>query len=504
MASLDDMANAKAVNASMSANEGSGSGVDSENSKSDRERVPKAHSLVHSLSQDRPPMTVETETVEALPTLQVSNAPEGPRLKKSSETFGKTRKKKKLRSLGSSATAGQSNILSPASAVAAAANAANTSASSTTKADVFAAKLASAVDEANSSDSDETFVYESTPYVVPRYSRPGSISSLSGTPREPVASSNHARRYQSGRISGTSHPPNFGISFGEGSLSNVPGSYKASHDVLDARKVYSIDDDEEEYDEESEMLPLNRPYDPRSRRALPRKLLQTPLYDSYGRPLSHIRRQPILDPYRSSGKSNHLRTVLCLVLGLLVATLFGFSLGFILASNKPLQHVKVKNITDVLVSEEELIWNMHVQAFNPGFLAVEISHMDLSVFARPHPRDTDPTFDDLSISLPWPGGDGDGDGSDVPPALLLGRVNEFDTALVFQSGFFSRHAKVSVGEVELNNPGNATEEGQRRWKSILKNRFDLIVRGVLKYELPLSSVVRTAAIQSSILVDPDA
>ena len=88
--------------------------------------------------------------------------------------------------------------------------------------------------------------------------------------------------------------------------------------------------------------------------------------------------------------------------------------------------------------------------------------------------------------------------------MLLGRIFEFDSPLIFEASPLRHRPQSSVGELRLSKPGNETEEGgTERWEKVIQHPFELIVRGVLKYQLPLSSRVRTASIRASVIVHPD-
>ena len=115
--------------------------------------------------------------------------------------------------------------------------------------------------------------------------------------------------------------------------------------------------------------------------------------------------------------------------------------------------------------------------------------------------------------LPWPpfsSDDGVDEGTDPienpepgTQKMLLGRVLEFDSPLVFDAGPVRRTPASSVGEIRLAKPGNKTEVGgSARWEHVLQHPFDLIVRGVVKYQLPLGSKTRSAKIGSRVRVLP--
>ena len=55
----------------------------------------------------------------------------------------------------------------------------------------------------------------------------------------------------------------------------------------------------------------------------------------------------------------------------------------------------------------------------------------------------------------------------------------------------------------MARPGNKTEKGgTERWERVVLHPFELIVRGVLRYQTPLSGRWRTASIGASVMVNP--
>ena len=88
--------------------------------------------------------------------------------------------------------------------------------------------------------------------------------------------------------------------------------------------------------------------------------------------------------------------------------------------------------------------------------------------------------------------------------MLLGRIFHFDQPLTFEGSPIKHHLHYSVGELRLTHPGNKTEiGGSQRWEEVLKHPFELIVRGVLKYQLPVNAKETTAAVGASVLVHPE-
>jgi len=121
--------------------------------------------------------------------------------------------------------------------------------------------------------------------------------------------------------------------------------------------------------------------------------------------------------------------------------------------------------------------------------------------ALPSPRDHYHAYDGVDEGTDPPD-------EDLPEqdkeTMLLGRIFNFDSVLTFDASPFQRSRSVSQGELRLGKPGNKTEEGgTARWERVLQHPFELIVRGVLKYQLPLSGRTRTAPIASSVRINPD-
>jgi hypothetical protein len=203
---------------------------------------------------------------------------------------------------------------------------------------------------------------------------------------------------------------------------------------------------------------------------------------------------------------------------------------FVVALNRALLDVSITGIQNVLASEAELMLDLEISAVNPNLFIITVTDLDVNVFAesayvgttnewRHNKSDTmsngfrsQSTKGVIAVSSPWwwpdDGVDEGTDPIDDPTPgvqkLLLGRVLEFDSPLVFESSPLMRSSSSSTGEIRLAKPGNKTEEGgTQRWERVLQHPFDLIVRGVIKYQLPISSKTRSAKIGSRIKVLPD-
>jgi len=213
--------------------------------------------------------------------------------------------------------------------------------------------------------------------------------------------------------------------------------------------------------------------------------------------------------------------------------------AFLFAISKPLTDVEILEIQHVLASEQELMLDLVVEATNPNLLPISITNMDVDIFAkskfvgsekwwRDHPnlpsssehitkrrqghRQTTPSngdedrseadalqFFDHDRSDHFPDG-----GASNKQTMLLGHVHQFDNPLTFDGSFWRRQAHYSTASLRLNKPGNQTElGGTERWERVLQHPFDLIVRGVLNYQIPLGGAKHKASVSSSILVHPE-
>jgi hypothetical protein len=198
-------------------------------------------------------------------------------------------------------------------------------------------------------------------------------------------------------------------------------------------------------------------------------------------------------------------------------------------STKSLRDVHIKELQNVLASEQEIMLDLHVHAINPNIAAITVSQLDINLFAkskhvrtgsfwrdgdrpRPHhPRiessDAIATANASEADLGAAGGVDEGTDPMPDPDLqtmLLGRILRFDSPLVFEPSPIYLQPSSSVGEVRLSKPGNRTEEGgSGRWEEVLQHPFELIVRGVINYTPPLSSKPRSANIAGTVMVIPE-
>lgn len=538
-------------------------------------------------------MIVETETVSSIPQVSLgvgssergnaARADQTLRLKPSNETI-RPRKEKKKNRRPNTLTAGHGS----------------------SKADIFEAKVASAVDEADVSDSDETFVYESNPPdpYPPRQSRyhsrtpsatsmasqvdqlagrartirdgPPSLtgkrsmkftnntynSSLDGEGAEPdgnripsrVDGTGTPRHHQIGRHgrngghqslldsdspfpqSQVKSPRHFiGSGYRHSRHSNIRTSpnYRTMNSSKKAGEVYGYDFDAEGADDERTPL-VGTPRGTRNRHGR--------------RPNSASLRQM---EYMAQRQRSYLsRYGSCVIITLLLFIIAGGATSFIVAATKPLVDVQVVAIQNVLASEQELMLDLNVQAVNPNLFPVTIDDTDVNIFAKSRFVGTDKLWrehgdkeldrfprteqrrrrwqlsqtvrcqghKDCAVETMSGGSpsehvrDGIDKGTDPipsdpegdPQTMLLGRVFHFDSPLSFEASPWSQLASSSKGQIRLARPGNKTEEGgTERWERVLQHPFELIVRGVVKYQLPLTSRFHSESVSSSVKVVPN-
>ena len=509
--------------------------------------------------QPEPPrtMTVETETVTSMPQLlgpdrsgRDRDGTGSVRTKPSIETIRPKKKKERSRK-APSVHAG----------------------TLTSKADLFEAKVANAVDEADSDDSEETFVYESNPPDT----RPGrhhsrTPSATSSASQEPFGKgSKHGLRNGSQAIPGkksmkfsnstyNNHLDGESGPEGRGSQRNnssTPRHHLISRhgrphhaSILDADSTFAQNvKPNSPRSSTNNLSRFSRPNSPRTVNgrpaATPRKGEAFDPYDAADderapligsvrvnrtrhsrRPHSATFRQLEYNEPADRGLCGGWLSFICLGLAVLIACV-GIT-TFVMALNRPLLDVSIKHIQNVLASEQELMLDLHVEALNTNLFAITVNDLDVNLFAEsPYLGSSSHWQGQRQKSAlrwvsrekissfgfdwpPWDSKDGVDEGTDPiddpesgTQKMLLGRVLEFDSPLLFESSPLRRMNHSSVGEIRLARPGNKTEvEGSAKWEKVLQHPFDLIVRGVIKYQLPLSSRTRSAKIGSRVKVLP--
>ncbi|UNI20810.1 Vacuolar inheritance and morphology protein [Purpureocillium takamizusanense] len=511
-------------------------------------------------------MTVETETVPSVPqiALTTNQKMEGGngtlKAKPSTETIKPKKKEKKP-------TRKQPAV----------------SSATGSKADIFEAKIASAVDEANTSDSEETFVYDSNPPdtaersnrrfhsrtpsatsmasqadrqnlrsiygvmqdgshssshphgPVPKKSMKfvntfngnasdsltpgeedgkGTGRSAGGSARGTVRHHHHIGRW--GRQPGNGHAslfdnespfPNAAKSkLGSTTSRNSSGppsprNYHSARGHLSTKRSnmqmsssYDLDDTTGADDERTPLLEQGRSYRGGRNRRGPHNLRQAESQ-------TYTRRSSYLNRFAA-----------CLVLTMMFLLVITGAIGFMFATSQPMTGIEIVSITNVVTSQQVLMYDLTVKAHNPNIVVVTIDHANLEIFAKSEHAGTDSEWRshnpndfyarDDPINDP-PKDPGEGDDGDSRPNVLLGRITEFDSPLTFEGSLFHQGSSTSSAEMQLANPGNDTAGGSERWERIYQNEFDLIIKGVVKYSLPLSAHIRSATVSGRTTVKPN-
>ncbi|KAK0727016.1 vacuolar segregation subunit 7-domain-containing protein, partial [Lasiosphaeria miniovina] len=451
------------------------------------------------------------------------------------------------------------------------------------KADIFEAKVASAVEEANSSDSEETFVYDSNPPDARErphrfHSRTPSATSMASQVDRNGMRSIHAvmestvptmavkksmkfvnsynsnanesavgeddgkgtgRSNTAGSARGTArHHHHFGRWGRNGSgnshpsLFTDPSPFSASQSVgsntarqpsgppsprfngraaiangkrgIHLSAGYDLDDTTTGADDETTpLIPSGTMRSGRSAR---------------GRRGMHNLRSMESQSYRPQPSFLN-RFASCLVLTVMLLLVVSGAIGFMFATSQPLMNIKLVGMDHVVVSSEELMLDLTIRAHNPNVVVVVVDSANIEVFAksphagtdsewyRTHPGEIKtprkPSMSRRAIGTLDDSAD-DPPPSDSAPNMKLGTITGFGSPLTFEGSFFHSGPSYSTGEVRLHNPGNGTVGGPERWERIMGDEFQLIVKGYIKYTLPLSQRVRSQIIEGNMKIKPNA
>ncbi|CAL3971342.1 unnamed protein product [Diplocarpon coronariae] len=308
------------------------------------------------------------------------------------------------------------------------------------KADIFEAKVASAVDEANSSDSEETFVYESNPPDVsdrPRrfHSRTPSAASMVSQldqrngPR--ITDGHHSvamkksMKFANSYASSTAPPDSApGEDDGKGTARSSVGTGRGTthHHHVGGRWGRGGGNGHPSLFDHESPFPLaakakagnlaprhsSRPTSPKATnvRMAAASGKRSPQLSS-GYDLDDVaddERTPLIPTVRSSRSgrvrrqaaaarqmghqaSRRQRSFLtrfagCLVLSVMICMVLSGAVGFMFATTQPLTDVKILALKNIIASEQDVILDMKVQARNPNLVVVTIEATDLVIFAK--------------------------------------------------------------------------------------------------------------------------
>ena len=116
--------------------------------------------------------------------------------------------------------------------------------------------------------------------------------------------------------------------------------------------------------------------------------------------------------------------------------------GLFWPQQKDLTDVGITSIENPIVSKDELVFNVVIEAFNPGWFSVDINEVELDLFARSGYL---PDTDNLKISNMG--------GSQKVETVKLGTILNFESVLNFKGGFLSREPTIQKGGIRLLYPG---------------------------------------------------
>jgi len=207
------------------------------------------------------------------------------------------------------------------------------------------------------------------------------------------------------------------------------------------------------------------------------------------------------------------------ILGVTLLVLTMLTVGFVFQTSRSLEGVQIRNLTNIVVSQEELVMDVIVQAGNPNILPVLMGDtINIDIFARSDHMDDKPHSHRTSRSRfttppfwpPW----GDEkeptrDRSAPPknltdgPSLLLGTIRTLEAPLSFPPTGFKRDPwTIQKGQMKLVGPATNATDGVEKWKKCITEDFELIVRGTMKYRAPIGGRDRVVAVEWRGVVDP--
>lgn len=209
-----------------------------------------------------------------------------------------------------------------------------------------------------------------------------------------------------------------------------------------------------------------------------------------------------------SQRVNYIKKFIYTLISISCILSVGFIMGFVLATTKELTNVSISNFENPIVSQDELIFNVIVEAFNPGWFTVSIDEVELDIFAKSGYLPEN--MNNRNVDLEGP------ETTSTVETVLLGTVTNLESPMIFTGGFFTRELTSQSGEIKLLRPGrnltslefdknrNESEpDNSDKWEIIAKNPFDLIVRGILKYNLPMSKMTKSVVVSKVGYIDPN-
>ncbi|KAJ2727054.1 Vacuolar inheritance and morphology protein [Coemansia sp. Benny D115] len=174
---------------------------------------------------------------------------------------------------------------------------------------------------------------------------------------------------------------------------------------------------------------------------------------------------------RRGAVAQALRT---LMFGVLVLAALFVAVVLFNCTSAPLTDVAAVRVANILATEKELLFILHVQATNPNVREVLVERAEIGVFAAAATNTTG-----VGVRA-----------NDTEPAILLGNVYELADPMRFAPGSLRTPATdLKTTQISIHHPGAALgDDGDEdsdaaRWRRLLKGPYDLTVRGTLQYSL---------------------
>ncbi|KAJ2909220.1 Vacuolar inheritance and morphology protein [Coemansia aciculifera] len=171
-----------------------------------------------------------------------------------------------------------------------------------------------------------------------------------------------------------------------------------------------------------------------------------------------------------------LYSILLLTALFVVVALFNFT-------SAPLVDVEAIRVSNILATEKELLFILHIQSTNPNIREVLIERAEIGVFAAAAIANNTTTVVGNALMA-----------NETEPAILLGNVYELSDPMRFAPGSLRKPATdLKTTQISIHHPGASLGGGAggdddensdaAKWRRLLKGPYDLTVRGTLQYTL---------------------
>ncbi|KAJ2457782.1 Vacuolar inheritance and morphology protein [Coemansia sp. RSA 2424] len=210
--------------------------------------------------------------------------------------------------------------------------------------------------------------------------------------------------------------------------------------------------------------------------------LQSNIY--YGSSEENLETTPLFR--RHQGQQRKRRTTVAQALRALLYSVLLLSGLFVVVAlfnftSAPLVDVEAIRVSNILATEKELLFILHVQSTNPNIREVLIERAEIGVFAAAAVANNTTVVGGIVMS------------NETEPAILLGNVYELSDPMRFAPGSLRKSATdLKTTQISIHHPGASLGGGAgdddensdaAKWKRLLKGPYDLTVRGTLQYTL---------------------